>query len=819
MIIHSNKPFLSLVACAVIAAFASGETNLANAQVVVDYQKQQDTNARNRAQADTQEPAIQRSEAQQPDTTGVWYHISQQQKVLANNEFERLSQAYPQWQPKQDLIEALERLNRPAITQTAPISSTETTANSQKATGTSSSAAKKANVYTPSPAERMFAKLGRGGQAAWIDLSDAQFNEAVKLAEQANRPDYLELMAWVSLARSQYVQALAYFQRGHVLDASRDITTGIQVTFDQWVTRLVNSNQWQQLEEVLLHPQAPSTLLQNLDGLAWQYFNANVLLKSLALFKRTDNVYGQVLSLSRLGYRESARRLACDNLTTNELTGFCIDSLASMQNDAFQRKDYATSLGLSRQIASLQTLSRDQATIQGWSLYHLGDYANASDVFLGILQDNHKDSDAQTALKLSYQQLVAGGFSGSIDNSYFREAVKLSKGNAAWARKQFDLASDYESRVADRDSTLIYLDVLGSTRTGDAGLGKLDTVGGVLGISNQVADWRWHARLHYAQLYTGQASQFAWFGDGQVDQTFNSISGFEDDGFSFSLARQLDGINLFGELHYLLRDQPTPTKVTGQLSATWFYDENLFGLTFYRERVEDSLLSTAGTLLESSSEIWGGVVASGFRLIHVQPINEQFNLALNTDIAMYTGDNVERNNSQSVRLDINHDFAAKGSQYFDYLRAGPFLSWQHFEHNLSAFTLGHGGYFSPDKALSLGVFGELLTKEGRDWQIRASASLAYSRIDQAAYEYFPLQNSGDRALAQQDNGISANLKLEGQYLLAKHWQLAGYVEQSAAVEYEETRLGLRISYLFGGRKGLTSDELMLSQPHERRFAF
>ena len=56
-------------------------------------------------------PALLTSSA--PDLTGVWYHIRHKQTDLANAEFQRLKQKYPQWTPDEALSEALEALNRP----------------------------------------------------------------------------------------------------------------------------------------------------------------------------------------------------------------------------------------------------------------------------------------------------------------------------------------------------------------------------------------------------------------------------------------------------------------------------------------------------------------------------------------------------------------------------------------------------------------------------------------------------------------------------------------------------------------------------------
>jgi len=49
--------------------------------------------------------------SQQPDTTGLWYHINEKQIRLANEEFYRLKAEYPRWEIPDEVITALERIN------------------------------------------------------------------------------------------------------------------------------------------------------------------------------------------------------------------------------------------------------------------------------------------------------------------------------------------------------------------------------------------------------------------------------------------------------------------------------------------------------------------------------------------------------------------------------------------------------------------------------------------------------------------------------------------------------------------------------------
>ena len=51
--------------------------------------------------------------AEAPDLTGVWYHIKHKQVALANAEYQRLQNRYPDWQPEESLKQAISLLNKP----------------------------------------------------------------------------------------------------------------------------------------------------------------------------------------------------------------------------------------------------------------------------------------------------------------------------------------------------------------------------------------------------------------------------------------------------------------------------------------------------------------------------------------------------------------------------------------------------------------------------------------------------------------------------------------------------------------------------------
>lgn len=86
-----------------------------------------------------------------------------------------------------------------------------------------------------------------------------------------------------------------------------------------------------------------------------------------------------------------------------------------------------------------------------------------------------------------------------------------------------------------------------------------------------------------------------------------------------------------------------------------------------------------------------------------------------------------------MRFDLSRGIKHLVDYDLDYFRVGPFISQDSYDENLSGYTLGHGGYFSPARFTSIGANTELLTPEGKDWQVRTAISVSYTQIEQDDY--------------------------------------------------------------------------------------
>ncbi|WP_137168044.1 cellulose synthase subunit BcsC-related outer membrane protein [Salinimonas lutimaris] len=733
--------------------------------------------------------------ADTPDTTGLWYHIEQRQVSLANQTYQRLQQEYPYWQPDQNLQEALSRLNQPA--EAAPPAS--------------------ATARPPEAASDVFSQLAALPATDWTLIDSSTLAEAVRQAQQSGKSEQHLLLGWIYHQRGAFETALSLFEQARQTGAQKSAQTGIDSAIDGLTNQALKRPDIAELKA--LSQRFPDAGIPvKAAGQGWSLYDNQHYASALALFQFADDVQGQVLSLDKQGKASQAARLACDTAASSPvqpmLAKRCARALAQQQLSAYKDKQFTSSISAAKKLQDLRGLTRDEQTLLAWTYFQAGDSANAIPLFNTLLDASPEQQDfAQALLTLT----TARAQQQQLAQRHPAVARLLSQqqGQTAWQRKQFDLAWHQQAEQAEiypSRRLYAYTGINGRQRSGDDGLGNLDVAGGYIGLGGIYQQWRWDLHMDYEQLYSGAVPASRWFGDGIVDDMFGGITGFEDTGIRGRVQTQQQDYTLYAEVGYSLLNQPVSAPVSGQLGGSWSFNDATLSAMAYRQRVTDSLLSMGSTYFEDSSEAWGAVIKTGLRGLYAQSLASQRAVSVSWVLGRYTGQQVKDNDHVGIRLDASQDFASAFNVALDYFRVGPYVSWQGFSHNLSGFTRGHGGYFSPSGLTSLGMYGELLSAEARQWQVRSSVNLGYSWIKQDRYSRFALTGRGEQVPAESDAGIGADLMIEGQYLIDDHWLVAGFVQQSFAVEYRATMAGIELRWFAGKHTGVTSNTLILRDP-------
>jgi hypothetical protein len=164
------------------------------------------------------------------------------------------------------------------------------------------------------------------------------------------------------------------------------------------------------------------------------------------------------------------------------------------------------------------------------------------------------------------------------------------------------------------------------------------------------------------------------------------------------------------------------------------FDSSTGSLSFGIDRtsVEDSLLSYAGTIDPVTGRTWGGVVSD--RAYFGGTVGDDTSSIYGAiSAADIDGHRVDSNTEWRADAGFLHR-AASGEGWV--ARIGGSVEGLGYSANRSHFTVGHGGYFSPERFLSVGPVFEF---EGRraDRSFRIEGAVSWQEVREESSDYFP----------------------------------------------------------------------------------
>ena len=166
-----------------------------------------------------------------------------------------------------------------------------------------------------------------------------------------------------------------------------------------------------------------------------------------------------------------------------------------------------------------------------------------------------------------------------------------------------------------------------------------------------------------------------------------------------------------------------------------------------RRPVTDSVLSFAGARDPRTGTVWGGVLATGGRLILSLDKGKSFGFWTSVGLHSLTGLNVLSNQRQEVMAGALWRVINEENRLFSVGLTG--LFWHHTS-NAGEYSFGHGGYFSPQNygLLSLPV---VYGKRNARMSYAVRGAVSYSQTQIQAAPYFPTDS------AMQAQAVLANL--------------------------------------------------------------
>ncbi len=230
----------------------------------------------------------------------------------------------------------------------------------------------------------------------------------------------------------------------------------------------------------------------------------------------------------------------------------------------------------------------------------------------------------------------------------------------------------------------------------------------------------------------------------------------------------------------------------------WQPDGGPFSLQADRRPVLDSLLSYAGMYDPYTGGSWGGVFANTLQ------------------IAAGAGQDPARYGSlsyavlQGAHVADNHRWSVDGGLRWpvatgipdEQVHVGLNMLFMSYGKNLSFFTLGQGGYFSPQTFYrpSATVDWEGYIGEHAVWKL--SGRLGWQTFQQSSSPYFPmdptLQSASGNQYYPAQNVSSIAYAVTGQlaYLFAPQWLGTGWFRMDNSRNYQDAVAGVSLQYYF-----------------------
>ncbi|MBK0096848.1 BCSC C-terminal domain-containing protein [Erwinia sp. S63] len=359
-------------------------------------------------------------------------------------------------------------------------------------------------------------------------------------------------------------------------------------------------------------------------------------------------------------------------------------------------------------------------------------------------------------------------------------------------------------------------------RDGESGLSKLTEAKAPLTFSTvPFGESRFDFNMTPISLTAGSAGGDAWrrfgtnalvqgnvvaAGDAKIDDVpTSSTDSQKATGVELNLALKGDSYKI--DLGSTPLGQDLSTLVGGVQWSPKLTDFLTLILTGERRAMTDSLLSYVGVEDKTSGKRWGRVTKNGGNAL-LSYDNGDAGFYVGGGAYSYIGENVASNNSVQATAGAY----VRPFHYDDReLKVGMSLSWMDYSKNLSYFSYGQGGYFSPQNYASVS-FPIDFSRKFDDLKVNVGGSVGYQSYSQDKSAYFPndptyqaqMQSLADLGYVksayysgESKNGIGYNLHAGADYKINKDVTVGGQLGYDTFGDYNESTANLYFRYLFG----------------------
>lgn len=278
---------------------------------------------------------------------------------------------------------------------------------------------------------------------------------------------------------------------------------------------------------------------------------------------------------------------------------------------------------------------------------------------------------------------------------------------------------------------------------------------------------------------------------GQTDKGVALAAGYEYDG-AYNSWRADIGTTPLGFLE---------TTVVGGLRYRADLGVQSVTVDVSRRAQTSSLISYAGARDPVTGEHWGGIVRNGVHLRYARDVG-RLGLFADVGAGLYTGDNVKTNREFTVRTGFDMPVYARRDQR---VSSGLVLNYWHYSENQRFYTFGHGGYYSPQRYVSVGIPLDWTGRYAKwSWRFLGSAGWSWTYENDAPF--FPTRPdlqalSGNATYGGgSGGGFSYTLGATVEYTFAPHWVIGAGFSIDRSRDYAPNRAMAWLRYLFDKRE-------------------
>jgi Flp pilus assembly protein TadD/lipopolysaccharide biosynthesis regulator YciM len=346
--------------------------------------------------------------------------------------------------------------------------------------------------------------------------------------------------------------------------------------------------------------------------------------------------------------------------------------------------------------------------------------------------------------------------------------------------------------VQNRNTPFVAASDIVSGRTGDAGFSRLLVEDGAMSSFYTASDTvRFGIEAHGVYAFSGTPNGSSTDRFGSLGQ--GVIFG-EQSALGYAGQAQLS-MNTFG---LMVGTSPQGFPVQNVIGGLRFRPlDGPVTFTATRESVADSLLSYAGARDPGTGVIWGGVVSNtGVVQFKLDPSPNSRNSRIGAYVS--GGGGVV----QGKNVPNNYEVLGNAGVYgvlFKGFTLGFNASGMHYDKNLQYFSLGQGGYFSPQQYGVASIPISYFARRRRfEYRLRVSGGVQYLSMD--ASPFYPnsigasLPNQGAYA-SSVHTGPNYDVDLRLGYRLSPHAYFETFVTANNARNYTYQAAGFSLKFL------------------------